>query len=511
MPTVSRKAKRELVDALRVRYREASRAEKTRILDEFAAVTGFHRKHAIHVLNGHGWTSPRPRRGESKRVYDEAVRQALVVLWEASDRMCGKRLKAILPTLVVALENHGHLELDPLVREKVLAASSSTIDRLLVPARAAAGRSRRKSTKPAVRAAVPVRTFADWDEPVPGFMEVDLVAHCGGSMSGSFAHTLVLTDVSSGWIECVPLLVRDSQLIVSALEALQDRMPFPLRGIDTDNGSEFINELLVAFCREQKVEFTRSRPYRKNDQAWIEQKNGAVVRRLVGHGRLSGIAAVEALSRLYDSSRLFVNFFQPSFKLLDKTRVGGRVRKRYADPQTPCARLVGSTDVDDAARRRLQAVQVTLDPLRLLDEIRAVQQHIADLAGGELAHVPPQRDADLQKFLRSLETLWRDGEARPTHKRKSSGGKPRHWRTRKDPFAEVWQDIVLWLEQEPDQTAKNLLCRLMHEHPGCFTEGQLRTLQRRVKRWRADQARRLLFAGRAAGEGGEYDPPASGR
>ena len=165
------------------------------------------------------------------------------------------------------------------------------------------------------------------------------------------------------------LLVREGSLVIDALERLRLTLPFPLRGIDTDNGSEFINELLVTFCRDHGIEFTRSRPYRKNDQAWVEQKNGSVVRRLVGYGRLEGLAAGEALSRLYSTSRLFVNFFQPSFKLADKKRVGAHVSKRYHTPETPCARLLASADVTEPMKDRLRAVLATLDPLRLLDEI----------------------------------------------------------------------------------------------------------------------------------------------
>lgn len=198
-----------------------------------------------------------------------------------------------------ALEKHGHLNLDAAVRERLLGASASTLDRLLREPRALSGRRRRRrSAAGGVRRSVPVRTFADWKEPLPGYMEADLVAHCGDVAAGSFAHTLVLTDISSGWTECVALIVREGSLVVDGIERLRETMPFPLRGLDTDNGSEFVNEVLLAYCNERKIEFTRSRPYRKNDQAWVEQKNGAVVRRLVGYGRLEGIAAGHALARL---------------------------------------------------------------------------------------------------------------------------------------------------------------------------------------------------------------------
>ena len=247
--------------------------------------------------------------------------------------MCGKRLKALLPLLVPALERHGHLKLNDGVRAKLLATSASTIDRLLaVPRGAVEGRPSRVRAKPAIRRSIPVRTFADWNEPLPGFMEADLVCHGGENVAGSFAHT--------GWTECVALAVREGTLIVEALARLKTIMPFPLPGFDTDNGSEFINEVVLAYCAECGIEFTRSRPYRKNDQAWVEQKNGSVVRRLVGYRRLEGLAGSEALSRLYAASRLFVNFFQPSFKLAEKKRVGARPSLPTCVRQLPVGRLV---------------------------------------------------------------------------------------------------------------------------------------------------------------------------
>lgn len=492
MSEISATTRQELVQAVGERYRGGTPDAKRQILDEFVALTGYHRKHAIRVLNGSPGPPASQKRGRL-RLYDEAVRQALIVFWEASDRVCGKRLKPLLPILLPALERHGHLNLASGVRALLLAVSAATIDRMLSGARASAGgRRARAKTTPAVRRSVPVRTFADWHDPAPGFVEADLVVHCGESMAGSFASTLVLTDIASGWTECIALLVRESSLIVDALERLRLTLPFPLRGIDTDNGSEFINALLIAFCTDHGIEFTRSRPYHKNDQAWVEQKNGSVVRRLVGYGRLEGIAAGEALSRLYSASRLFVNFFQPSFKLAEKTRVGTHVSKRYHAPETPCARLLASPAIAEPMKDRLRAVLATLDPLRLLDEIRTVQHHLAALAAGERVHVLPHRDADLERFLNSLAHAWREGEVRPTHR---AGPKPpRHWRTRQDPFEATWPRVVTWLECEPDRTAKELFQRLRDEHPADFTPGQLRTLQRRVTEWRRLAARRLVLA-----------------
>ncbi len=489
---ISMATRNELTQAIGDRYRKGSRSEKKAILTEFVAVTGYHRKHAIRVLRGAGCESTGRAPRAVRRLYDEAVRQALVILWEASDRVCGKRLKALLSVLIEALERHGHLRLDGAVRTRVLAASAATIDRLLKPARAGVRkRAVHRSGAALIRRRVPVRTFADWNDPAPGYMEGDLVAHCGDRAAGSFVHTLTLTDIASGWTECMPLVVRQAALVTEGLGQLRGMMPFTLRGLDVDNGSEFLNETMIAYCEEQSIEFTRARPYRKNDQAWVEQKNGAVVRKLVGYGRLEGLVAAEALGRLYAVSRLFVNFFQPSFKLATKTRVGSRVVKSYHAPETPCSRLLASTEVPEAVKDRLRVVQHALDPLRLLGEIRAVQHHVALLAAGQTTHVP-QLNNDLQALFSSLATAWKDGEVRPTHRAQP---KPRRdYRTRKDPFEAVWPTIVKWLEADPDRTAAELLERVQREQQGAFVDGQLRTLQRRVRDWRAAAARRLIVA-----------------
>jgi len=411
---LSRMSRRELVGVTSDRYRAGSSAEKRIILTEFVALTGYHRKHAIRLLNQTAvLRTPTRQRGE-RRIYNDAVRDALVVLWEAVDRVCGKRLKPLIGILIPALERHGHLRLDTGVRTQVLAVSPATIDRLLSPIRAAArgGPARHHPPTSSIRRKVPIRTFADWHTPVPGFVEADLVAHSGGDPSGSFLQTLVLTDVASGWTECVALIVQDGALIVEALTRLRATLPFRLSGLDTDNGSVFLNETVLAFCTTHGIEFTRSRPYRKNDQAWVEQKNGAVVRRFVGHRRLEGIAAAEALTRLYAATRLFVNVFQPSFKLAETSREGARVSKRYHAPETPCARLLTSDAIPDAVKDRLRGLTVTLDPLRLLDEIRTMQHHVACLGADASPTALPPRSADLDLFLRGLSTAWRDGEVR---------------------------------------------------------------------------------------------------
>jgi hypothetical protein len=492
---ISTQAKAELVRVLGQRYRESPKMAKTRILDEFIAASGYHRKHAIRLLSGK--TNNSDNRSNpcevrhSRRVYGEAVKEALIVTWEAADRICGKRLKAILPNLVDAMERHGHLHLDPEVRKQLLKASAATIDRLLSSIRNPSQSRRKKRRSKKVGKQIPVRTFADWDSPNPGYLEIDFVVHAGGFMTGSFIHTLVGTDVSSGWTEFVPLLAREQSLVVEGLDVFFQKIPFPVLGIDSDNDSAFINDTLLAFCRKHHIEFTRSRAYHKNDQAWVEQKNGAVIRRMVGHERFSGVVACQALSHLYQAARIYVNYFQPSFKLRNKTRDGFKVKRTYESPATPCDRLLKHTAVDDQIKEKLQLQRKQLDPVKLLHRIRQGQSALSALTSNDHTTQGPERE-NLEQFLAQLPRLWRNGEVRPTHRSKSS--KPRHWRTHKDAFEGVWYEVLDWLQQEPDVTAKSLLKRLQYKYHGRFADGQLRTLQRRVKEWRKIMARELVYA-----------------
>jgi hypothetical protein len=282
------------------------------------------------------------------------------------------------------MERHGHLQLDRVVRSRLLDISAATIDRLLRPEREATGRMRRRGrgAGSAVRQSVPVRTFADWRDPPPGCFECDPVEHCGGvKEGGNFVHPLTVTDIHSGWTECAALTVREQSLVVEGISAIAQRFPFALRGLDTDNDSAFMNETLQGYCEQQCIEWTRSRAYLKNDQAWVEQKNGAVVRRLAGYGRLSGLAAAATLQRLYASARRYVNFFQPSFKLASKQRDGAQVRKHfrkhYHSLLTPYPRLLASAQIDETTKQHLRAQFAAVDPVALLIAIRAAQQELS--------------------------------------------------------------------------------------------------------------------------------------
>lgn len=482
----SLKTRRELIVVIAERYQAEDRHGKKAILDEFVKMTGFHRKHAIRVLRRKQMTV---KKSVGKRIYQEAVAEALIILWEAADRICSKRLKALLPTLMEAMERHGHLRLDENVRDLLLSISAATIDRRLqnVRARAFGGRRKKRSLN-RVRKLVAVKTFADWGDPRPGFMEIDLVLHCGERAVGSFVHSLVLTDVATSWTECVALPMREQSLVVEAVKAVEARLPFPLLGLDTDNDSAFMNDSLWGYCQAQNIELTRCRAYQKNDQAWVEQKNGAIVRKLVGYGRLEGLAATAALRRLYEATRLYINFFQPSFKLKEKRREGVKVRKTYQPPATPYQRLLMREDVPESTKQRLQEQFQQLDPVRLLKYIRDAQNAVVAISQNQ---IPAPLSEDVRQFVNNLATAWQEGEVRPTHRQQPRAG--RWWRTRKDPFADVWPVLLGWLEERPDLEAKEMLKRLQASGYGTYQDGQLRTLQRRVRLWRASRARELVY------------------
>ncbi len=289
---MSFQAKRELLAQTAARYQAVNRTQRTTILDEFIAATGYTRKYAIRVLRHPPPVAAAISRPRAPR-YGPAVQSALQVAWEAANGICGKRLVPFLPELVPALERHGHLALTDEVRAQLLTLSAATADRFLARARRAAGPRGITTTKPGalLKRQVPLRTFAGWDDAAPGCVEADLVAHCGPQASGAFLHTLVLTDVATGWTACLPLLTRSHDAVIAALDRVRQLLPFPLVGLDTDNGPEFLNDELLAYCERERITFTRGRAYRKNDQCFVEQENGVIVRQLVGYDRCAGLAA----------------------------------------------------------------------------------------------------------------------------------------------------------------------------------------------------------------------------
>jgi Integrase core domain len=491
---ISMRARGEVVSAVAERYRAAGRLEKGRILDELCAVTEWHRKHAIRALSSIEGSAPAQPR-QRRRTYGPSIRDALIALWEASDRLCGKRLVVMIPALLPALERHGRLKLCAAERSLVLRASAATIDRLLgdVKIAAAGGRRRRAGFSSAVRRQVPVRTFNDWGAPPPGYCEADLVAHGGTSVSGAFIQTLTMVDVVTGWTECCPLVVREAALVVEAIERAQGLFPWRIRGLDFDNDSAFMNDVVVPWCRSREIEVTRSRAYKKNDQAFVEQKNGAIVRRLVGYGRFQGIQAARALARLFAAARLHINFFQPSFKLKEKRREGAKVIKRYHAPATPYERALAHPAVDEAVKRRLGETYRVLDPVALLAQMREAQTELGrrvDQRAGTMTTTPAPAQIDTAIFARGLGEDWKRGEQRAIHRRCYVRRKPIPRRpSMLDPYSSLIEE---WLATAPHLSAVDILARLGNQVPDRFSKGQLRTVQRLVKRWRQKAAHRLI-------------------
>ena len=378
---MSPQARREVLTAVRSRYRKANRQEKKVILDEFVAVTGYHRKYAIQLLN-HGAPATTGERRKRRRTYPVEVISALVKIWDILDRPCGKRLKPYLPEFVQVLERQHELVLDQETKELLLRMSRSTIDRVLRKARRRPHRRMRGTTKPGslLKSSIPVRVYTPWDEQHPGFIEVDLVAHGGDSASGEFLFSLNTVDVATGWTETVAIANKGQAATFAGLLQVRDRLPMPLLGIDSDNGAEFINAHLRRYCETEHITFTRCRPYKKNDQAHIEQKNWSVVRRTVGYDRYDSPQALRQLQDLYQVLRLYLNYFQPVMKLVGKERFGARVKKRYDEARTPYQRVLEAEEVSQTVKDELQAIYLTLNPVSLRRQIDDSLNRLWDLA-----------------------------------------------------------------------------------------------------------------------------------
>ncbi len=367
---MSLKSKRELLAELRPRYTLGQRSDKQRVLDELVATTGYHRKYAIQLLNHPPRRRTRPQRARRPK-YDGQVRAALEQVWRAANCICGKRLVPALAAFVEAMERHGELKLAADTRQRLLALSPATADRLLRRSRLGMKPHGLSTTKPGtlLKQSIPVRTFAQWDDAQPGFMEVDLVAHCGDSTHGEYLNSLDMIDVKTRWVELYGLLNRSQATVKAAIIVCRGRLPYALLGLDSDNGGEFINEGLKHYCEQEHITFTRCRPYKKNDQAYVEQKNWTAVRQTVGYDRYEGQAACAALNALYQPLRLYLNFFQPVMVLIEKTRDGAKVKKRYDAAKTPYQRALDAAAVPEEAKQRLRQVYQTLNPVALLRQI----------------------------------------------------------------------------------------------------------------------------------------------
>jgi hypothetical protein len=384
------KERRSVTAVVAARYRRASKKDKNTILNEFTQLTGYNRCYAAFLLRSKGkklrinnktvlvGDLTRRIKRNRPRTYDDKVVCALKKIWFVMDCICGKRLATTLKELIPILERHQEIELDTTTKEKLLTISAATIDRLLAPERKRLSSSTRSRTKPGtlLKHQIPIKTFSEWDDQRPGFVEMDLVGHDGGNISGDYIQTLDVTDVCTGWTETQAVRNKAQVWVFEALKQIRDCLPFKLLGIDSDNGSEFINDQLYRYCLKEEITFTRARAYRKNDNCYVEQKNWSVVRRALGYLRYDTQRELEIINRLQGYLRLYTNHFQPVMKMIEKTRVGSRVKKKYDKPRTPYQRVLYSPHVGEERKEVLTKEHLKLNPAELKRQITKLQDKL---------------------------------------------------------------------------------------------------------------------------------------
>jgi len=369
-------SKSELLRTYHKRYRKASKKEKTQIINTIIDAAGYCRKHIIRAFNKDLDVPKRIRRARCSR-YSHLYRD-LKYVWATANFICGKRLKPFLKEHLGALKRHKEIKLTKEDEMLLLTASAATIDRLLARARKEVRIKGCATTKPGtlLKHQIPIRTFADWDENRPGFLEIDLVAHCTENSRGEYINTLTMTDVCTAWTVTTAFMGKSERFCVAAIEEVLPRFPFPILGIDSDNGGEFINAHLMRYCERNAITFTRGRSNKKNDSCYVEQKNWDVVRKMIGNGRFDTDQQLDIIKRVHNLLSLYQNYFQPSQKLVSKQRIGAKVKKKYDTAQTPCQRFTSRQDVPEHIKEALRATFRDLNPAHLL---RSIQNLVSKL------------------------------------------------------------------------------------------------------------------------------------
>lgn len=482
--SLSYSARRAVLAHVAPRYQQATDAQKTLLLDQIVELTGYERKYAIRLLNHDPKGAARIVRPRQP-IYGSAVQEALFLAWRAIQYPCAKRLVPFLPKLIPVLERDGHLQLDGEQRCQLLKMSVRTAERLLSTQRRPPPHGF-STTKPGtlLKHQIPIRTFAQWDDHRPGFLEADLVAHCGGNVFGGYLYTLTLTDIATGWTEWLPLLNRSPETVLAALKKARMLLPFPVRGLDTDNGGEFLNKALVAYCEREQITFTRSRPECSNDNAHVEQKNGAVVRKILGHDRLVSTLAYQQLDELSQASRLLVNYFQPSMKLQSRSIEGEHKHRVYDEAKTPLQRVLLSGILPEEKQQEWREAVESLDPLRLVQHVEALQRAVCQCAEGGPGTVLVRfaLGACLSAAMRPAQNAL----SKVAVQKASDSAELRDWsRSMDDPFQGEWEQIHAYVRARPMASAGEILREWQQRFPERFVDAHLGILQRRLREIRA--------------------------
>lgn len=388
------KERNAVTKEIAARHRRAAKKQKGIILDEFTTLTGYNRSYASYLLNSHGKkvrVNPKTviqadvrekTKRQRQRFYDKKVKRVLMQIWEMMSYICGKRLAPIIKELIAKLKEFKELAIDMKTEQKLLKISSATIDRLLSDEKKKFQFKGRGHTKPGtlLKSQIPIRTFSQWDEQRPGFLEIDLVGHEGGDPSGEFMQSLDSVDICTGWVELDAVRNKAQKWVFEAIDAMKNRLPFDLLGLDSDNGAEFINDHLYRYCLQNRITFTRARKYRKNDNCYVEQKNYSAVRKYVWYLRYDTQEELMIMKELYVYMRLYINFFQPVMKQVSKTRIGSKIIKKYDKPMTPYQRVLESLYVSKDKKDAIKRQYKKLNPAELHRQIQRLQNRLYETA-----------------------------------------------------------------------------------------------------------------------------------
>lgn len=378
-------ARKQYLEQVRQEYEGADEKGRSRLLDEAQKRTKYHRKYLIRLFNGRVPAGPRPPRRRRQAGYGAAVVTALVAVWDIFEQPCGQRLAPILREQVEVLRRLGELRCSAAVAGQLREISPSSIDRLLRREKRVRGlrRNRNPNVQRLIYQKVPVKVASEWDTRQIGNVQVDFVLHCGRSTGGDYIHTLSAVDIATNWWEGEAIAVRSQQATKAGLNQIRGRFPFRIRELHPDNDSALVNDLLWDWCREQRIRMSRSRPYKKNDNAWVEQKNWTHVRKVVGYRRLDNTTELRLLNEIYGVLRLYKNFFLPTIKLVGKTRVEGRIQRVYDSPRTPYQRVLESRQIDRATKQGLRDIYAGLNPAELHRKLEELRERLEKASAGK--------------------------------------------------------------------------------------------------------------------------------